>query len=156
MDKKAGMLKKVRLMADYQFGKGCGEILFPEGVTFQLSRTKRIRQIMFNKKRIATARAKDGMLTLSMDAVLAIHSHFPAPHLRVMVCEDAVPFVSKGKTAFAKHVTFIDENLRCGDEVIVVDQEDRPIATGQLLLSPDEILALDTGAAVDIRCGCEQ
>ncbi len=149
------MLKKVRIMADYQFGKGCGNVLFPEDVSFQLSRTKRIRQIMLNNKRIATARAKDGMLTLSMDAVTLIHGHIPAPGLRVTICDDAVPFVSKGKTAFAKHVTGIDTGLRAGDEVIIVDKNDRPLATGQLMLSPDEVMEMENGAAVDVRCGCE-
>ncbi|MGM0770023.1 MAG: PUA domain-containing protein [Halobacteriota archaeon] len=156
MDKKAKMIKKVRVMADYQFGKGCGDILFPDNVTFQLSRTKRIRQIMLEGKRIATARAKDGMLTLSMEAAAKVHHHIPAPELRVMVCDDAVPFVSKGKTTFAKHVTAIDPGLRSGDEIIVVDEKDNAIATGQLLLSPDEVKALDTGAAVDVRTGCDQ
>ncbi|NPE29164.1 pseudouridine synthase [Methanococcoides sp. SA1] len=156
MDKNAKMLKKVRVMADYQFGKGCGNILFPDDVTFQLSRTKRIRQIMVSGKRIATVRAKDGTFTLSMDAATAIHDHTPAPGSRVVVCDDAVPFVSKGKTTFAKHVTAIDPGLRSGDEVIVVDENDTVIATGQLMLSPEEVEALDTGAAVDVRCGCEQ
>lgn len=156
MDKKAKMIKRVRVMADYQFGKGSGDILFPDSVTFQLSRTKRIRQIMLDGKRIATARAKDGMLTLSMEAAAKVHSHIPAPGLRVVVCDDAVPFVSKGKTTFAKHVTAIDPGLRSGDEIIVVDEKDNAIATGQLLLSPDEVEALDTGAAVDVRTGCEQ
>ncbi|MCD4800535.1 MAG: pseudouridine synthase [Methanococcoides sp.] len=156
MDKNAKMLKKVRVMADYQFGKGCGEILFPEDSTFQLSRTKRVRQIMSQGKRIATVRAKDGTFTLSMDAATVIHKHIPAPGSRVTVCDDAVPFVSKGKTTFAKHVTAIDPELRSGDEVLVVDENDMVIATGQLVLSPEEIEALDTGAAVDVRCGCEQ
>ena len=50
-------LKKVRNIADYQFGKDCGKVLFPEGVTFLLSRTNRVRQIMNNGQRIATVRA---------------------------------------------------------------------------------------------------
>lgn len=156
MNKNEKMLKKVRVMADYQFGKGCGDVLFPDDSTFQLSRTKRIRQIISKGKRIATVRAKDGMFTLSMDAVNALHAHIPAPGLRVTVCDDAVPFVSKGKTTFAKHVSAIDPELRSWDEVIIVDENDRPIATGQLVLSPEEIEALDTGAAIDVRCGCDQ
>jgi len=49
-------LKKVRVIADYQFGKGCGKALFPDGVTFLLSRTNRVRQIMNNGQRIARQR----------------------------------------------------------------------------------------------------
>ncbi len=143
-------------MADNQFGKGCGANLFPDDVTFKLSRTKRVRQILHQEKRIATIRARDGMFTLSMDAVNVLHRIIPIPGKRVAVCDDAAPFVSKGKTAFAKHVIDIDPDLRAGDEVIVVDREDKALATGQLLLSPDEVQAMDTGAAVDIRHGWEQ
>ena len=67
--------------------------------------------------------------------------------------EDAAPFVETGKTAFAKHVIEVDPELRAGEEVLVTDKADRLLATGQLLLSPAEILALDSGAAVDVRTG---
>ena len=47
----------------------------------------------------------------------------------------------------------IDTELRAGEEVLVTDKDDRLLATGQLLLSPAEILALNSGAAVDVRAG---
>lgn len=150
------LLKQVRVMADYQFGKGCGETLFSDGVTFMLSRTKRVRQILSGKSRIATVRAKDGTLTLSIEAASALHSFLPFPRQRVVICEDASPFVSKGKTAFAKHVLEIDPDLRSGEEVLVVDEQDKLLATGQLLLSVPEVLAMDSGAAVDVRVGIEK
>jgi len=148
-------LSKVRMIADYQFGKDSGKELFPEGATFQLSRTKRVRQVFHSGKRIATARAKDGFFTLSIKGASVLHGFLPEKRLRVVVCEDAAPFVAKGKTAFAKHVLSLDPELRAGDEVLVTDEADRLLATGQLLLSPEEILALDTGPAVDVRVGIE-
>jgi len=72
-----------------------------------------------------------------------------------VVCEEASPFVAKGKTAFAKHVVSLDPELRAGDEVLVTDESNRLLATGQLLLSPEEILALESGPAVDVRVGAE-
>ncbi|WP_321429244.1 PUA domain-containing protein [uncultured Methanolobus sp.] len=149
-------LIRVRTMADIQFGKGCGDILFPDGVTFQLSRTKRVRQVQFNGKHMATVRARDGMLTLSIDGAAALHQGLGKPASRVVICDDAVPFVSKGKTAFAKHVVAVDPELRAGDEVIIVDGKDEILATGQLLLSPDEALHMDRGPAVDVRRGIAQ
>jgi uncharacterized protein with predicted RNA binding PUA domain len=146
-------LSRVRTIADYQFGKGTGKELFPDGSTFQLSRTKRVRQVLYSGKRIATARAKDGFFTLSIEGASIIHRLLPGKKLRVVVSDDAAPFVEAGKTAFAKHVTEIDPELRAGEEVLVIDKTDRLLATGQLLLSPEEILALDSGAAVDVRVG---
>ena len=143
----------VRMIADFQFGKGIGRELFPDGATFQLSRTKRVRQVLYSGNRIATARAKDGFLTLSIEGASVVHRLLPGKKLRVVVSEEAVPFVEKGKTAFIKHVVEIDPELRAGEEVLVTDADDRLLATGQLLLSPAEILALDSGAAVDVRVG---
>lgn len=141
------------MIADYQFGKGIGKELFPEGSTFQLSRTKRVRQVLNSGKRIATARAKDGFFTLSIEGASIVHRLLPEKKLRVIVSEEAAPFVEKGKTAFIKHVVEIDPELRAGEEVLVTDETDRLLATGQLLLSPSEILAFNSGAAVDIRVG---
>ncbi|MCZ7397723.1 MAG: pseudouridine synthase, partial [Candidatus Methanoperedens sp.] len=59
-------LKRVRTIADYQFGKGVGEFLFPDNVNFQMSTTGKVRQIMLENNRMATVRAHDGMLTLSI------------------------------------------------------------------------------------------
>jgi uncharacterized protein with predicted RNA binding PUA domain len=145
----------VRTIADYQFGKGIGKELFPDGATFQLSRTKRVRQILHSGSRIATARAKDGFFTLSIEGASVIHRLLPRKKFRVVISEEAVPFVEKGKTAFIKHVVDIDPDLRAGEEVLVTDKADRLLATGQLLLSPTEILALDSGAAVDVRVGID-
>lgn len=146
-------LNMVRIIADYQFGKGIGKELFPDGTTFQLSKTKRVRQALFSGNRIATARAKDGFFTLSIEGASVVHSLLPGKRLRVVISEEAVPFVEKGKTAFIKHVVDIDPELRAGEEVLVTDETDRLLATGQLLLSPSEILALNSGAAVDVRAG---
>lgn len=146
-------LARVRMIADYQFGKGIGKELFPDGSTFQLSRTKRVRQILHSGKRIATARAKDGFFTLSIEGASVVHNLLPEKKLRVVVSDEAAPFVEKGKTAFIKHVVEIDPELRAGEEVLITDKADRLLATGQLLLSPVEILAFDSGAAVDVRVG---
>jgi len=156
MERSKKHLAQVRTMADYQFGKGCGMSLFPDEVTFQLSKTKRVRQILHKDRRIATVRAKDGTLTLSMYGAELVQGCIPKNAHKVVVCEDAVPFVSNGKTAFAKHVVGIDNKLRAGEEVLVVDESGHLIATGQLLLSPGEISVLDKGGAVDIRRGKDQ
>ena len=149
-------LIRVRTMADIQFGKGCGDILFPDGVTFLLSRTKRVRQVQYNGRHMATVRARDGMLTLSIDGAVALHKGLEKPASRVVICDDAVPFVSAGKTAFAKHVVAVDPELRAGDEVILVDGKDEILATGQLLLSPAEAIRMERGPAVDVRRGIAQ
>ena len=148
-------LKRVRTIADYQFGRGAGEILFPDDVRFQFSTTKRIRQILLGNERIATVRAKDGMLTLSMKGAGKIHGFTRYPGQRVVVNSDAAPFVAKGKTAFSRHVVAVDPDIRAGQEVLIVDENDRLLATGRTVLSAIEMKAFKRGIAVDIRSGID-
>ncbi|MDD1701501.1 MAG: pseudouridine synthase, partial [Methanoregula sp.] len=53
-------LARVQAIADYQFGSLAGTSLFPEGSSFLLSTTGRVRQILYNGVRLATVRASDG------------------------------------------------------------------------------------------------
>lgn len=148
-------LKRVRTIADYQFGKGAGEALFPENVEFQFSSTKKVRQVLLDRNRLATVRAKDGMLTLGIEGARRLHGFTKYPKQRVVVNSDAAPFVSKGKSAFAKHVIAVDDNIRAGEEVLVVDEDDKLLATGKAVLSAIEMLAFKKGMAVDVRSGIE-
>ncbi|MBU4373970.1 MAG: pseudouridine synthase [Euryarchaeota archaeon] len=148
-------LKRVRTIADYQFGRGAGEVLFPDTVEFQFSTTKRVRQILLDKNRIATVRARDGMLTLSIMGARRLHAFMKYPGQRVAVNGDAAPFVAKGKTAFARHVVAVDPDIRAGEEVLVVDENDKLLATGKAVLSPLEMLSFKKGIAVDVRNGIE-
>ncbi len=155
MSQQQSHLKRVRTIADYQFGRGAGEALIPDNVEFQLSSTKRIRQILLDNNRIATVRAKDGMLTLSIMGAGKLHEFIKSPGHRVVVNSDAAPFVAKGKTAFAKHVLAVDPDIRAGEEVLVVDENDKLLATGKAMLSAIEMLAFKKGIAVDVRNGIE-
>ncbi len=148
-------LKRVRTIADYQFGRGAGEVLFPDNVEFQFSSTKRVRQILLDNNRIATVRARDGMLTLSIAGARKLHEFIKHPGHRVVVNSDAAPFAAKGKTAFARHVAAVDPDIRAGGEVLVVDDSDRLLATGKAVLSALEMLSFKKGIAVDVRSGVE-
>ena len=146
-------LKRVRTIADYQFGRGVGEFLFPDNVNFQMSTTGKVRQIMLENNRMATVRAHDGMLTLSIAGARRLHEFIKYPGKRVVVNTDAIPFVAKGKNAFAKHVIASDPDIRAGEEVIVVDENDMLLATGKAVLCAVEMIAFKKGMAVEVRSG---
>ena len=147
------MLRRVRIIADYQFGPGAGNALFSDTVRFSLSRTRRISQVLEGDTRVATLRASDGLFTLSQLGARRLHACFPYPKLRITVNSEAMSFVGAGKTAFAKHVLHVDPDLRAHDEVLLVDENDALIATGQALLSPPEMIAFNKGVAVKVRQG---
>ncbi len=149
------MLKRARIIADYQFGRGAGEAIFPDGTTYSLSKTRRLRYLYSGKERIATVRANDNLLTLSMLGASRIHAFLPSPRLRVVASEDAAPFVAKGGNLFAKHVLSVDEEIRAGEEVLVVDCNDRLLATGTAVLASEEMRQLKRGLAVQARKAAE-
>ena len=149
------MLARVRTIADYQFGNGAGNALFPEGCEFQLSQTGRVRQILLNGVRIATVRASNGRLTLSYAGATRFSEAISPPGYRVSIDPSVSEFIVKGKTAFAKHVIAADPEIRAGDEVLVVTGDDELLATGMALLSGAEMLAFNYGPAVKVRQGRE-
>jgi uncharacterized protein with predicted RNA binding PUA domain len=149
-------LRRVQVIADFQFGGKCGTGLFPEGCTFILSTTGRIRQILFGGKRLATVRASDGRLTLGIEGAKRLQSVLLPPDYRVVIHDDVAEFVAQGKNAFAKHVVAADPAIRAGDEVLVVAGADRLIACGTALISGTEMLAFNYGAAVKVRQGSEK
>lgn len=146
-------LKRVRTIADFQFGRGAGSALFPDDSEFLMSRTNRVRQVSVDGTRIATVRARDGLLTLSINGALHLHDFLELPAYRVTVHADAVPFVLKGKTLFAKHVVDVDPSIRAMDEVLLVDRENNLLVTGQALLCAAEMKDFNRGAAVTVRKG---
>ena len=148
-------LKRVRVIADYQFGKGAGIALFPDNVVFKFSTTKRIRQRILDDNRLATIRAQDGMLTLSIEGARRLHGYAAYPVHRVVVNKDAAPFVAKGKNAFAKHVITADPRIRAGHEILVVDETDNLFATGKAILCAIEMMSFKKGMAVNVRSGIE-
>ncbi|MGC8817354.1 MAG: PUA domain-containing protein [Candidatus Hadarchaeum sp.] len=139
-------------MADYLFDRGVGNRLFPDGVRVVKTRG-RIRQVWLGEEILCTIRASDGFIVLNRRGAELIHSALSPPRLRVTVGPEAAPFVAAGKTVFAKHVVAADPEIRPYEEVLVVDPDDRLLATGKALLNGAEMVAFKTGVAVAVRRG---
>ena len=146
-------LRRVRIIADYQFGSGAGEGLFPEDCEFKLSSTKRVRYVMLNNERIATMRANDGRLTLSNTGAKRLFDCLEAPGYRVSIKDEVIDFIKQGKNAMSKHVISADSQIRAGDEVLVCDEAGGLIGTGSAVLCAEGMIAFNYGVAVQIRKG---
>jgi Prefoldin, molecular chaperone implicated in de novo protein folding, alpha subunit len=149
------VLKIIRRIADFQFSDGAGEILFPNETKIVFSTTGKPRQMLLNDRRVATLRPKDGFLTLGISGAESLRKNFPYPRFRVCVMSDVSEFIAQGRSVFAKHVVEVDERIRAGDEVIVVNKEDEILGTGKAILSGNEMLLFERGIAVKIRHGNE-
>lgn len=135
----------------YQFGPHA-ESLF-ENSTITYGKTGKIRHLYRDQTLLATLRPMDGLFVLTFEGAERLHSLLLYPERRVIADEEAVPFVREGKDLFAKFVVGLDENLRCYEEVLIVDEHDVLLGVGKLLLSPEEVKAFNKGVAVQCRRG---
>ena len=148
---------KVRSVADYQFGKGVGALLFPDNTEIVLSpRTGRIRYLNLNGERLATLRPTDGMLSLSIKAAKFMTENTPSAKCFVTVQNDVAQYIAAGGDVFAVHVVKVDDEIGAKDEVIILDEDKHVLAVGRAVLSSGEILAFKTGVAVKVRHGSKE
>jgi len=148
-------LKRIRSVADYQFGKGVGAKLFPENVEIAYSkRTGRIRYIYLNGKRLATMRPTDGLFSLSIEGAKRIAENKKNAKCFVTVQNGVAKFISEGGDVFAAHVVKADDAIRPKDEVIVLDESGNVLGVGKAVLSGMEMCAFKCGVAVKVRRGC--
>lgn len=147
-------LNKVRSIANYQFGKGAGIALFPENVEIKRSKTTgKIRFVFLRKKLIATLRAGDGMVALTLTGAKRLLNAFSIPKFRVVVKNEVASFIADGRNVFAKHVVKADPEIRPYEEVVVTMGNDRVLAVGKALLTGEEMLLFRRGVAVKVRKG---
>ena len=145
-------LQKIMAVADMQFGKGAGKALFDGDIKIIKSRkTGKIRNVYCDGKHVVSMRATDGFFTLKAAGAKLLHELFKAPKLRVVVEDDAVPFIREGKNVFAKFVIECDDELRPYDEALIVDSKDELIAVGQCRMNREEMLSFESGMAAKTR-----
>ena len=150
---KLGDFERLRAVADYQFGCGCGELLFgidPSRLRIDKSRkTGKIRHVFEDDSNIVNMRASDGFLVLSDLGARRLHGG--TSRHRVVVSDDSVSYAKDGRSVFSKFVLDCDENIRRNDEVLIVDKDDNLLACGKSLLSSYEIMDFESGQAIKTR-----
>jgi predicted RNA-binding protein (TIGR00451 family) len=149
-------LEKIRSIADYQLGKGIGNMLFPDNANIVYSKTTgRIRHIYLRKELLATLRPTDGMFSLTIRGAKRLTRGTNSPRLWVKVSNEAASFISAGRSVFAKHVIAADCEIRPQEEVIVLNQG-KVIAVGKAVLTGKEMTIFKRGVAVRVRRGIEE
>ncbi|WP_298500653.1 tRNA guanosine(15) transglycosylase TgtA [uncultured Methanobrevibacter sp.] len=150
-------IKKIKAIADYQFGVGAGEALFAGNINIEKSKkTGKIRHIYDGKVLIVNMRASDSYLILSKEGAKRLHNKMPYPQNRVVVNKDSEPFALDGKSVFCKFVVDCDDDIRAKDEVLIVSEVDKLLAYGKSLLGACEIKEFMTGQAIKTRKGMKK
>ena len=150
-------LKRIRGVANYQFGNEVGQKMFPDNVKVEYSRkTGRIKHIYLNETLLATLRPTNGFLALTINGGKRLMSLVDHSRFRIVVHEDIESFVREGRNVFAKHIIKTDNKIRPGDEIVVINNKNHVLAVGKAVLSGDEMLAFNQGVAVKVRRGIDK
>ena len=98
-------------------------------------------------------RPTNGLFSLTIAGAKRIMERVKPQRLWVRVREEAEPFVVKGKSVVAKHVSDADEEIRPQEEVIAMNEKGEVLAVGRAMLSGKEMRAFERGVAVRVRRG---
>ncbi len=151
---KERILKKILAILRFQFETDVFDgVLTESNITIDFSHaTGNMKYIYLDKKRFLSYKPTTGMFTLSVSGAKYLHSHSSSPFHRVIVISEVEEFIREGKSVFSHHVKLIDENLRIGSEVLVVNEQDKLLAVGKLSIPPS-YAGLSVGQAVAVRKG---
>jgi len=148
-------IRKIKSIANYQFGRGAGNALFDGKIEIRRSKTTgKIRNVYCNGKHVVSMRASDGFFTLKAEGGRRLHRFFSYPKMRVVVSGEAEPFIKEGRNVFAKFVVDACKEIRPYDEVLIVSKDDELLAIGQCLMNREEMLDFERGVAVKTREVC--
>jgi uncharacterized protein with predicted RNA binding PUA domain len=144
--------RKLRLIADYQFFPGAGLCLFPFEVDASVSpKTRKTKEVREQGRHLGTLSPRTGTFSLSLEGARRIQFSLGSP--RVIVGSEFASAISMGGNVFAKHVTEVDENIRSGNEAIVLSENSALIAVGRSRLSGEEAKRFKRGIAIKVRRG---
>jgi uncharacterized protein with predicted RNA binding PUA domain len=149
--------EKVHRHVDALFGAGVSDAL-PANIQFEFSRrTGRIKNFSIGGRLAVTLRTNGGLALTVMGAQYLLENSKQFSENCVMPVQEAVPFVSEGRSLFCKHVKWCGSNIKVGSDVAVIDgntdNSRRVIAVGIAMHSSRLMKQYRKGVAVKVRQG---
>jgi archaeosine synthase len=141
--KQQWLIQKFRAITDYQFGKGIGEHLIPEGSVFRFRGFKEL--VEFDKKQLAVITKESGLLTLTLDGINRIIDHVQG--LKVIFDGDEI----SGSALYCSGISHADLTIKPGNEVFVFNNNDELLGVGKTNLTGRELQDLTYGLGVSLR-----
>ncbi|MCX9084130.1 MAG: archaeosine synthase subunit alpha [Candidatus Methanoperedens sp.] len=134
-----GKLDMMRSIADYQFGKGTGNILVPDDAMIKAPFPK--FQLFAGRQQLATLIPQYGTLAVSVDGAIRLRDH---PFYKVKIGD-----FNPHSSILAPGILDADPQIRPGDEVIV--EGEKFVGVGRSLMSGWEMKQCGKGMAVELR-----
>ncbi len=124
--------QKISSHVNFLFGQQISSVL-PEYIDVEYSKkTGRIKNFGSNGKLIGTFKT-DGGIALTIYGAELFLKHPNFLFNCVVPIDDAIPFVSEGRSLFVKHVHKCGFNVRIGSEVAVINSKQDILAVGRSL-----------------------
>jgi uncharacterized protein with predicted RNA binding PUA domain len=144
--------EKVCRHLDALFGSGVSDAL-PAEMQFEYSRrTGRIKNFGIAGKLAGTLRTDGGIALTIAGAQHLLDNSKQFRENSVAPVQEAVPFVTEGRSLFCRHVDWCGSNVKAGSDVAVIDGN-RTIAVGTAILPSMLMKQYSRGVAVKIREG---
>ena len=156
--------EKVHRHVDAIFGAGVSDAL-PADIQFNFSRrTGRIKNFSIGGRLAVTLRTDGGLALTIMGAQYLLENSKQFWENCVKPMQEAVPFVSEGRSLFCKHVEGCGSNIKVGSDVAVIDGNSsggggsdrssrRVVAVGVAMLPSRLMKQYRKGVAVKVRQG---
>ena len=136
------IIRMLKAIADFQFGKGVGEILFKSKVKIK-GRYPRNREIYIDNHHVATLTTADGFLSLSPKYAQNI----------IEIAKVNVEFTAervKGSSIYAPGCEKADENILPRDEIFII-HDGKVIGTAMALVSGVDMNKMRSGMIATIK-----
>jgi archaeosine synthase len=138
----------LRAIADYQFGKGAGDLLISRDA-YRIRGKNPIYDTVFitegaGKIQIGNLFHSHGFFKLSPLGAQLFYSHAP-----ILLKINGVEL--KGTTVFRPILDEIAPNLHPGDEVLVINSEGRYLGVGELIIAPKDAMQATSGWICTLR-----
>jgi 7-cyano-7-deazaguanine tRNA-ribosyltransferase len=142
--------RQTRSVLEWVHGREASQKLVEAGVAGERSaRTGRLRGLTREGARLFTV-GNDGIPRPTWIGGQLLHKLRPFPAQRIVADSDAAPFVMEGGSLFSKFVRGGDSSLVPGSSALVVDEDDRLLAVGRLVLAPPEMGRIARAVAVRV------
>ena len=139
-------------------------------MTSRKSKTKRMVNVYSDGVHIVSPRLNDGGISLTINGARMINEysstipiHFGVEYdgeeidhpgiAKVMIVDDAIPFVGQGKNVMQGYVLGADPHLIPGQPCLIVDSNGRLVAHGISVTSARDMAFMTKGIAVRVRDG---
>ena len=145
---------KINSSLKYQFPSIRFDSLI-ENIKLQISRkTRRIKgifKIIDNENTLLFSfRPNDGRFLPSLQAgTIILNSGYSQN--RVIIDDEAIPFVKTGKSVYCKYIIKTDDNIYPGSEVFILDTNNNLIAIGTAIQPSFALMELNSGIGVKTK-----